>query len=74
LFGCSRQPGHVLLPIAIHNGWTDSSQEDLGELQEKYLRSGLWKGMMVFVQMGVTLAERDGEKLRCDGTPRDASS
>jgi hypothetical protein len=72
--GCSRQPGHVLLSIAIHNGRTNSSQEDLGELQEKYLRSGLWKGMMVFVRMRVIPAKQDGEKLTVDDTPRDASS
>src|SRR6185295_7311379 len=47
LLGCSKQPVDVLVPIAIHKGWTDSSQEDLRELRKKYLRNGLWKAVMV---------------------------
>jgi hypothetical protein len=63
-----------LVRVAIHNGWTDSSQEDLGDLQGKYLRNGLWKEMIVFVRMKGYTAERDGKKLSVDDTPREASS
>jgi len=72
--GCSKQPVDVLVPIAIHKGWTDSSQEDLRELREKYLRNGLWKAVVVSVRREVAPAERDGKTLRVDDTPREASS
>jgi hypothetical protein len=72
--GCSSSQVTSFYLLPIHKGGTDSSQEDLWELQEKYLRTGLWKERMVFVRMRVTPAERDGEKLSVDDTPRDASS